>query len=450
MPRLLPRLLKALKEDGQQPKHLGKGGYVPSPKRKSLYRPVPQRPSFDPVGRRRSILLDKRNPVTQDYVYVRHKTLPPRVRIYPAQVPKVGYDVPREMSVQEREWWSSPYLRMLSTPLRVCAVSRRTLPADFLIRLAPLRLPVSRGAKSMQVLIPDGLEHPKFKRRKGRTALYVTCWKDALQGIQGRAALPRLAPNITVHQLLGAQISYLLRLRILQEIELLTRRLSCNQINGGQDATILRRLTRAEFKTFRKTGLVPCVDAVAILVVPPVNRDPTTKVRPQPSREPIVPPNQSDPPVLKTGGRTPLPLSTLHRIEQINDDEDLMLSNHMPAARVPLYNGFAMFPSAPQRTTLHKSLCELLQAERRSRRRGPSSAPVQGDSWESKRASGDRKASHAFLLISSERTVKRADSAPLAIALWRLRMWEGDAFDSWDGGGWEVGSEWRMQYTRCM
>ena len=105
MPRLLPRLLKALQQT--QLKHV-RTQDVGSRKRKSLYRPAPASPSFHPGGRTRSILLDE-NPMTDKRVFARHKRLPPRVRIGPRPVILDEYDVPREMTTEEREWWSSPY-----------------------------------------------------------------------------------------------------------------------------------------------------------------------------------------------------------------------------------------------------------------------------------------------------------------------------------------------------
>ena len=110
MPRLLPRLLKALQETPPlNSKHVAPSRNVGARKRKSLYRPVPVSvPSFDPAGRTRSILLDE-NPVTEKRVFARHKRLPPRVRLGPRPVVHKEHDVPREMTAQEREWWSSPY-----------------------------------------------------------------------------------------------------------------------------------------------------------------------------------------------------------------------------------------------------------------------------------------------------------------------------------------------------
>lgn len=89
---------------------------------------------------------------------------------------------------------------MLATPLRQCTISKRYLPngtcafpssnillisfscPDFLVRLAVLRLPpTTQNARSTEVLMPDGLEHPRYKRRKARVAVYVTCWRDAVE-----------------------------------------------------------------------------------------------------------------------------------------------------------------------------------------------------------------------------------------------------------------------------
>ena len=55
-----------------------------------------------------------------------------------------------------------------------------------------------------------------------------------------------------------------------------------------------------------------------------------------------------------------------------------------------------------------------------------------------KRSLGDQKASHAFLLCSDAETCRRADAAATAIALWRVRMWEGSGWEegTQDGDGW--------------
>lgn len=246
-----------------------------------------------------------------------------------------------------------------------------------------------------------------------------------------------------------------MRLRVLQELEVLIDTLKGNRsqidFNPDADPTILRRLTRSEFKTFRETGLIPYPDAVTVLVVPPVNRNPGTKLRPPPSQDPEIPPSESDTPA-DTMHKKPLPpLSSLHYVSVPDAMEhgtehslDIPFSTFLPNARVPWYNGLTMFASPSHRAALHKLLTELLDVERHFRGTLLTSHGKTTSRGEFQRAKGDAKGSHAFLLVSNEQTVKRADTAALAIALWRLRMWEGDAFAG-QVEGWEVGQEWRIK-----
>lgn len=109
MPRLLPRLLKALQETPSNAKRVPLSRHVGACKRKSLYRPIPgHSPPFQFAGRTRSFLLEE-NPVTDKRAFKRHKRLPPRVRLGSGPLVHGEHDVPREMTTQEREWWSSPY-----------------------------------------------------------------------------------------------------------------------------------------------------------------------------------------------------------------------------------------------------------------------------------------------------------------------------------------------------
>lgn len=258
---------------------------------------------------------------------------------------------------------------------------------------------------------------------------------------------------------LCSHISYLLRLRVLQEldvlIDILKRNRSRSEFGADADPTILRRLTRSEFKTLRETGVIPYSDAVAVLVVPPVNRDPRTKLRPQPSREPEIPSSDSSTAPDLIRKKALPPLSKLHHVSApegalklgVDQSLEIPFSMFLPHACIPQYNAVTMFPSPPHRAVLHKLLVGLLDVERHFRGTHPemTSASRKG----SGRAKGDAKGSHAFLLVSNEQTVKRADSAALAIALWRLRMWEGDAFAD-KAEGWEIGKNWRIEQSNRM
>ncbi|OAX43840.1 hypothetical protein K503DRAFT_680057 [Rhizopogon vinicolor AM-OR11-026] len=425
-PRLLPRLLKFL-QDAPLPKSQSNGN-VRRRKRVSMKKSVPETPSFTSDGRTRSILLDDANPITEGHFYDRHKSLPPKVHILRPLHDTGGHDHPREMTEEEREWWSSPYLRMLASPLRECQVTRKKLPSDFLIRLAPTRLPSSQGVREQQTLVPDGVEHPKFKPRRSTPACYITCWKDIIP-YTTRIPLPKLSPNLSVPPLLSLRIGYQLRLRVLQELELLTQRLADRALDDPT-ATVLRRLTRSEWQIVRQTNTIPHKDALALLVVPPVNKNPETKEKPQASTQlAIMDIVQDDAGRPEHSEQPRPPLSVLHPVA---DDTS---SSLLPSAQTPLYHGLSLFPSRSQRAALHKALCELLQVEQHTEK--------------SSRAHGDAKGSHAFLLCANQHTVKRADVVPLAIALWRLRMWEGQAYAG-EISYWEVDAEWRLDWANRM
>ena len=150
MPRILPRLLEALKKSSSQPqirplRHPGLKPKLP----KSLWRAdVPQFPwSRERVA---SVLLDEANPVMHQDTYTKHKMLPPLVHLPPQQggnlVPES--DRPRAMTAEERGWFASPYrtssasssflacmysrrapkVRMLSGTLRNCMATNHHLP----------------------------------------------------------------------------------------------------------------------------------------------------------------------------------------------------------------------------------------------------------------------------------------------------------------------------------
>jgi hypothetical protein len=244
-----------------------------------------------------------------------------------------------------------------------------------------------------------------------------------------------------MHSLLAHQIGHLLRVRVLQELELLADRLK-HHPRGSEDATLIRRLTRAEWKSIKATGIIPYENAVAVVVVPPLNRNPITKTRPEPSIDAGA--SEEDTTTSQTAKHRPLPpLSTLYPTAKPSLDEDIF-PDHLPPSKIPLYNGLSLFPSRSQRAALHSRLTRLLLVERRSRYRErgrlETSETSQDAEPKDKWARGDQKASHAFLLCSDEKTVKRGDMAATAIALWRVRMWEGAGWEEYGGGnnGWEL------------
>ena len=180
----------------------------------------------------------------------------------------------------------------------------------------------------------------------------------------------------------------------------------------------------------KASGRIPQPGAVALLVVPPLNQNKTSSGGH----------DNSDEPSSRAAASLP-PVSVLHGTRVAHRD-DLLSESLLSTPQIPLYNGLALFPCRAMRSKLYQSFQKTLFIERRARwRQGASSRGA------AERSSGDSgvelvkdKASHAYLLRSDENTVRRADSVPLAIALWRVRIWEGQGWrnDLGNYGGWEV------------
>ncbi|KAJ7699933.1 hypothetical protein B0H17DRAFT_926096 [Mycena rosella] len=416
MPRILPRLIKLPLSGHSSPFPR------PTPVR-SLRKPVPPLPSALPEDYPRSVLLSPGNIITDSHDYVRHKSSAPVHRLRRRKVPdstnRTEYDPPREMSAQERIWLSSPYLRMLASPLRQCFVTERDLP------MVPLPF---QDRKTPLVLIPDGLQHPRFKNRKAGHGQYIVCSRQTLDLMLRRGRYKRFG---AVPARLAEQITHLLRLRVLQELQLLAKQLEAlYRARTGATSPrppVVRRLTRAEWGTLRTTSAVPQLGALAVLVVPPVNRDPTTKQRPPAagamSAAPV--PDASQPRVPPPPKRPPPPMSQGEKRRAPHAEQ-----------RVPLYNGVPLFPGRVQRAKLHALLTRILGVEGAWRfSAGSSSAPKGGDQRAA--GKGDNKGSHAFLIRASD----EVDVAPLGVALWRLRMWEGGGFRTRSASGVVLGEE---------
>lgn len=260
------------------------------------------------------------------------------------------------------------------------------------------------------VIVPD-LQHTKFTARRVGRAVHILCSREALcciNNYRGRIMHPNLM-NYVAH---------LLRLRVLQELELLVEQLeysrrTCKMSNGLQP--ILRRLTRCEWKQLKETGIMPPGDAVAVLVVPPLNKNPVTGQRPESSMS-------ASPLTSNMKPQSPLPpLSSMLDVSGFLVHRKF--PDIIPAYQIPLYNGLALFPNEYQRAALHSVLLRILAVERRLRQ---STIQAGGHNVEKR---SDEKHSHAFLLSSNSDLIRRGDVSAVAIALWRVRMFEGSLED---------------------
>ena len=331
---------------------------------------------------------------------------------------------------------------MLASPLRKCIVTNRALPSgefflmtvfihslttiDFLIRLAATRVPASHTGNGPQgLLVPDGLLHSKYTHRKAGRASYILCWREAVLKLQ-KGSFKRLSPHVTYSPRLPDYIAHLLRLRVLQEFELLAEMLEYKAKTQKQppkvyySSVILRRLTRAEWGLMRSSGFIPYQNALAVLIVPPVNKDVVTRTRPEGSMS--VTPTEVDDRV-KPASR---PLSVLMPASQKMENE--LAPQAVSSPMIPLYNGTTAFPDRSQRSALYSILVRILVSERfvKKRLQDAGTSPPRHEGVESS------KASHAFLLCSDENTGKRGDVAAVARALWRLRMFEGEGWQQSD------------------
>lgn len=319
-----------------------------------------------------------------------------------------------------------------------------------------MRIPSPRISSSARTVFPDGIEHPRFRGRKSGDGQYILCSREVVEEMlaQPRKAFssPVYAIDISFLDIYGRflyggvtnsrlpqQIGHLLRVRVLQELELLAEQLQQHSRRGA-NKSVLRRLTRAEWREIKDTGMISHEGALALLVVPPPNKNPLSKQRPEPSTSSI--------PLNDEEANSPftakdLPVSVLLSVVKPSPDQEVNESQDTPnsftRARVPLYNSVSVFPSRSQRTALYAALNRLLKAERRSRMRSqirlrshesPGGGNTAAGELKSSngRAKGDGKGSHAYLLSSTSDTLLRADSVPLALALWRLRMWEGQGW----------------------
>ncbi|KAF6762848.1 hypothetical protein DFP72DRAFT_1164714 [Ephemerocybe angulata] len=375
MPRLAARLVKAVQDSK------GKGPFLPFPKhkpRKSLHDPFQplESPSFNFRNHERSILLHdpECNPITHSRAYEYHKSLPPIVNLPKgAKAIQEEKDKPREMSKNERQWWSSPYLRMLSSPLRRCSITDQYLPSDFLVRFSYLRLPPSVGSGQSLAIVPDGMQHSKYTSRKGGHSVYTQCLREAVDQLYRKAPFKRATKDSTVvaNAKLGDQVLHLLRLRVLQELERLAVHMQYTIIRDDVEdpGPIIRRLTADEFSAIENSGTIPYQNALAIVVVPPLEKDPVTGEFPRASMSPMPfsEGTDSSPPL----GITLPPLSVLlpASADARSCSEGPHVRGLLPKLAVPLYNALPAFPFAPQRAALQDLLARATVVEQKRDRR---------------------------------------------------------------------------------
>lgn len=264
------------------------------------------------------------------------------------------------------------------------------------------------------LIVPDGVQHRRYASKRSGYGLYGVCNSNVFAHVgTTRPDLGNMYPQLQDH------VHHLLRIRVLQELNILAGTLE--RTPALPMATVLRRLSREELAQVRELNALPksLADegAIGLIIAPPANRDPRTSLRP------IAEMGAGAPLDLRETTRKDFPASTLLPVCGFDVPSDLELPRAHAIHRIPLYNAFTIFPSPGHRVALHSGLTKIIGIKSRSRK----PAPIECKSGEVT----NKRASHAFLLCSNKHIVKRGvDPVPLAVALWRLRMWEMDLYGS--------------------
>ncbi|KAF9509858.1 hypothetical protein BS47DRAFT_1348673 [Hydnum rufescens UP504] len=303
----------------------------------------------------------------------------------------------------------------------------------------------STSSQARVFLLPDGVEHPLFRKSTSGRGSYILCWKDALNELTHRGQHKRIHFKAEVHSLLISQVDHLLRIRILQELELLAERIQ-NKRQGAGAAPIIRRLTRDEWIALKTVNVLPPdSSSIAVLVVPAVQKSrfdsPSASIaQSQTLDEALAEPSPDSPssslPPPNPPSHREHPIATLRPMPNMwsQDPGASPPESSLPASEpslsphlIPIYNGISLFPDAAQRATLHARLQDLLHSERDSR--WSEGLPQTNSNLErNDRREMKEKTSDAYLIRSDALTLARADTVPFAIACWRLRMWEGEGW----------------------
>ena len=224
-------------------------------------------------------------------------------------------------------------------------------------------------------------------------------------------------------------------MRALQELELLVeaysqfRKFSSPQL---EPAPLVSRLTRVEWLKFRRKGVIPLMDpsVILIIILPRVPKGPDSGGS-EPS-EAAPTPDVSD------TASNPLhrPVAALHPLSlhaQTNLEHNL--PPETPQHLVPVYNGATLFPSRDLRLAFRILLQRQFSMEQsiQKSQRDSGTEPTVPEQSTKGSLKPKPKYSDAYVLRSPSVNSRAVpDVTPLAIACWRVRMWEGEAWERQD------------------
>lgn len=204
----------------------------------------------------------------------------------------------------------------------------------------------------------------------------------------------RIHRSAEAHGLLAEQVMYQLQERVLQELELVFGQLVGleRHLQPSRDDYVVRQLADSEVESLRRQSLTDfSEDTLAIITFCADSNVPLEGVL--------------QPMTLLFGAPTTSPL--LSHLGEFQDDL-------LPPHRVPVYNGRRLFPD-PSRRTVMRSWLEKLCAS--------------PDTTNAKDTVEAAKMETAFIIRNPRQMLeRRIDMAPLAVALWRIRLWDGEGW----------------------
>jgi hypothetical protein len=294
-----------------------------------------------------------------------------------------------------------------------------------------LRLSTSQLKKDsgtiVTYLLPDGLEHPKFRAISVGRGSYIILWKDALNELTRRGKFLSLlaGPHLLIdygrysgmkgghrrihrsaeaHGLLGDQVMYQLQERVLQELELVFEKYARLQRDSWSDH-IVHQLSGHEVEDLTKQSRrVLSEDTLAIITFPADSDIPVDAPLP-----PMA--------LLLSASAT---LTTMPMLSPLGEFHDDLLPPH----RLPVYNGGRLFPDISRRNSL-RSWLEKLSA--------PAEA-IESKVTNQRRTGDAAKTETAFVIRNPRQILERGvDMVPPAIALWRIRLWDGEGWHAPQG-----------------
>jgi len=252
------------------------------------------------------------------------------------------------------------------------------------------------------MIAPDGLQHPQFTARRSNRSVHVVCSRQAISFCIANNRVGPLPGYARIPSNLPDQISHLLRVRILQELELLLTRLRARPKADILANPPIRRLTQVEWTKIQENRQIPWQDAIAVINVPPI---PDCI---EPSMSPF--PLPLDPEMEVNAAQ---PVATFYPVSRVSAlPTNFQYRDVLPSAKVPLYNVLGLFPHVAQRAAFHLFLSRA-QSRLEAARSGKA---------DNKETSSE--GSHAYLLTSNSQVIKLVDIPALAIAMWRVYLYE--------------------------